>query len=79
MQIIMNIIEFLRRFGQRFGPYVLLEILMPGGSLLALLLFIHRQRSATVEFRLRRSTIGQRDPHEAAKSSGAPPRQGVTR
>jgi hypothetical protein len=67
MQMVMNIMEFLRRCGQRFGPYLLLEILMPGGSLLALLLFIHRQRSTVVEFRVRRSTIGQRDNHEAAK------------
>jgi hypothetical protein len=34
----------LRRFVQAFGPYLLVEILLPGGSLIALLLFLYRQR-----------------------------------
>ena len=29
---------------QRAGPYLLLELLLPGGTLFALLLFIYRQR-----------------------------------
>lgn len=29
---------------QKAGPYLLLEILLPGGTLLALLLFLHQQR-----------------------------------
>jgi hypothetical protein len=29
---------------QEFGPYLMLEILLPGGSLLALLLFLYRRR-----------------------------------
>ena len=32
------------RLAQRFGPYVALEILLPGGTLFALLLFLFRQR-----------------------------------
>jgi len=31
------------RWGQAAGPYLLLEIVMPGGTLLALLLFLHRR------------------------------------
>ena len=27
------------------GPYALLELVMPGGTLLALLLYLHRRRS----------------------------------
>ena len=35
--------EWLRRVGQRFGPYVMLELLLPGGTMLALLLFLYRR------------------------------------
>ena len=34
----------LRRLAQGFGPYLLLEIVMPGGTLLALLLFLYQRR-----------------------------------
>lgn len=67
MQIVMNIMDILRRFGQKLGPYLILEILLPGGSLVALLLFIHRQRRAGVEFAWRRPTTGQRQAYEIAK------------
>jgi hypothetical protein len=33
----------LRRFGAKLGPYVLLELLLPGGTLFALLLFLYRR------------------------------------
>lgn len=33
----------LRQLAQRLGPYVLLEILLPGGTLLGLLLFLYRR------------------------------------
>ena len=36
--------EALRRQVQRFGPYLLVEAVMPGGSLLALLLYLYRAR-----------------------------------
>jgi hypothetical protein len=32
---------------QRAGPYLLLEILLPGGTLFALLLFVYRNRVAS--------------------------------
>jgi len=35
--------EVLRQFGQRFGPYLLLEILLPGGTLFALALFLYQR------------------------------------
>ena len=35
--------EPLRRFGARLGPYVLLELLLPGGTLFALLLFLYQR------------------------------------
>ena len=36
--------EALRQLARRFGPYVLLEAVMPGGTLLALLLYFYRAR-----------------------------------
>ena len=44
MQIIMSWLGILRRFGQKAGPYLLLEMLLPGGTLLALLLFLVQRR-----------------------------------
>ena len=35
--------ELLGRFGAKLGPYVLLELLLPGGTLFALLLFLYRR------------------------------------
>lgn len=34
----------LRRWGRAFGPYLMLEILLPGGTLLAFLLYLYRRR-----------------------------------
>ena len=36
--------ELLSRFGAKLGPYVLLELLLPGGTLFALLLFLYQRR-----------------------------------
>ena len=46
MQRVVDALETLRRFGQRLGPYLMLEILLPGGSLFALMLFLYRRRKA---------------------------------
>lgn len=69
MQVVMTGWELLRRFGQKAGPYLLLEILLPGGTLFALLLFLYRRTpirvplpapvSAGVE---RRARIEERHP-----------------
>ncbi len=45
MRVVMSILRMLRRWSQAFGPYVMLEILLPGGTLIALLLFLYRRRS----------------------------------
>lgn len=42
MQTVLSSLGILRRFGQSVGPYLMLEILLPGGTLLALLLFLYR-------------------------------------
>ena len=43
MEIVIGALEPLRRFSARLGPYVLLELLLPGGTLFALLLFLHKR------------------------------------
>jgi len=44
MDRVMESLGLLRRLAQNFGPYLMLEIVMPGGTLLALLLFLYRRR-----------------------------------
>jgi hypothetical protein len=46
MQWVMRSWAILRRVGVQVGPYVMIEILLPGGSLMALLLFLYRRRRA---------------------------------
>ena len=44
MQAIIGWLGILRRVGHKAGPYLLLEMLLPGGTLFALLLFLYRRR-----------------------------------
>jgi hypothetical protein len=48
MRIVTESLRMLQRFGQNFGPYLVLEILLPGGTLLALLLFMYRRRKVRI-------------------------------
>jgi hypothetical protein len=41
-------LEMLRWLLSRLGPYVLLEIALPGGTLLALLLYLYRRRNSSI-------------------------------
>jgi hypothetical protein len=45
MEIAMLAIEFLRRALQKAGPYLMVEIVLPGGTLLALALLLYRHRT----------------------------------
>lgn len=45
MQAIIGWLGILRKVGQKAGPYLLLEMLLPGGTLFALLLFLYRRRN----------------------------------
>ena len=45
MQIMRSSCRWLRRIGQNFGPYLVLELVLPGGTLFALLLFLYRRGS----------------------------------
>jgi hypothetical protein len=46
MQFVLRSVGVSWELGRRLGPYLMLEILLPGGTLLALLLFLYRRRSA---------------------------------
>jgi hypothetical protein len=45
MEFIIAIFEIVRRLARDMGPYLLVEILLPGGSLIALALFLYRRRA----------------------------------
>jgi hypothetical protein len=46
MHLVIELLAPLRQAGARLGPYVLLELLLPGGTLFALLLFLHQHVKA---------------------------------
>jgi hypothetical protein len=46
MHLVLEFLATLRQAGARLGPYVLLELLLPGGTLFALLLFLHQRVKA---------------------------------
>jgi hypothetical protein len=46
MHVVIQLIAPLRQAGAKLGPYVLLELLLPGGTLFALLLFLHHRVKA---------------------------------
>jgi hypothetical protein len=48
MQRVIVILAALGRWAQKLGPYLVLEILLPGGTLFALLLFLYRNRSFSI-------------------------------
>ena len=41
-----KLINRLRTWGAAVGPYVLLEAVMPGGTLMVLLLYLHRRKQS---------------------------------
>jgi len=43
METVVVVLDLLRRLVQRAGPYLLVEIILPGGTLIALLLFLYRR------------------------------------
>ena len=44
MQFVLRSVGMTWELARRLGPYLMLEILLPGGTLLALLLFLYRRR-----------------------------------
>lgn len=45
MEIVIFVLEILRRVLARIGPYAAMEIILPGGTLLALLLYLYRRQA----------------------------------
>ena len=48
MQNVASWLGMLRRLGQKAGPYLMVEMLLPGGTLLALLLFLYQRRKPDI-------------------------------
>ena len=61
MEIVMLILEIVRRLLQKAGPYLAIEMILPGGTLMALALYLYRHRKIffrrDVDLALARSTI----------------------
>jgi len=57
MHIVVSRLGMLRRLGQELGPYLMLEILLPGGTLLALLLFLYRRSELDIGSRVSRTVL----------------------
>lgn len=58
MRIVISWLGVLRRIGQKAGPYLMLEMLLPGGTLLALLLFLYRRREPDIGGGTKRAVVG---------------------
>ena len=58
MRTIISWLDILRKVGQKTGPYLMLEILLPGGTLLALLLFLYRHRRPDIGRDAQRAILG---------------------
>jgi hypothetical protein len=54
----MQMLETLADMSRKLGPYVLLEVLLPGGTLFAFTLFLYRHPAAARSYaeRMRRAT-----------------------
>jgi hypothetical protein len=48
MKVFMVGLELLRRWLPRIGPYIVVEVVLPGGTLLALSLYLYRRRQLAV-------------------------------
>lgn len=48
MEMLIIGLEMLRRLLPRIGPYVLVEIVLPGGTLLALLLYLYQRWNPSI-------------------------------
>jgi predicted lysophospholipase L1 biosynthesis ABC-type transport system permease subunit len=60
MHIVMSRLGMLRRLGQELGPYLMLEILLPGGTVLALLFFLYRRSGLDIGSRVSRTALAGR-------------------
>lgn len=45
MEIVMLGLEIVRHLASRIGPYFVVELVLPGGTLLALLIYLYRRQA----------------------------------
>ena len=57
MQFVLRSVGVSWELARRLGPYLMLEILLPGGTLLALLLFLYRRRQSDGATGARRNAL----------------------
>ncbi len=71
MQFVVRSVGVTWELARRLGPYLMLEILLPGGTLLALLLYLYRRRQlhGTTGARRTCSTAHGRDPIRAGDAT----------
>ena len=60
MQFVLRSVGVTWELARRLGPYVMLEILLPGGTLLALLLFLYGRRQSAGATGARRNALATR-------------------
>ena len=58
MQTVMRSLGTLRRFVETLGPYLLLELLLPGGTLVAVSVFLYQRRKSYVGNETLRTAMG---------------------
>jgi len=57
MQFVVRSVGVTWELARRLGPYLMLEILLPGGTLLALLLYLYRRRQSNGTTGARRNAL----------------------
>jgi hypothetical protein len=60
MQSVVRSVGMIWELARRLGPYLMLEILLPGGTLLALLLFLYRRQQVNGATGARRNALAIR-------------------
>src|SRR5437588_6293892 len=60
MRIVTSRLGMLRRLGRQLGPYLMLEILLPGGTVLALLLFLYRRSGLDIRSMVSQTVLAGR-------------------
>ena len=56
----MQVLETVKESSRKLGPYVLLELLLPGGTLFALALFLYRRPASVTAWAARAKTVVSR-------------------
>jgi hypothetical protein len=71
--IVTGSFKFVGDLVQKVGPYLLLEILLPGGTVFALLLFLYRQRQQLGTEGIASLWRGRHPDHDGLEALGIVP------